>query len=362
MMKISLKQLTLFAVFAVTFWCGGLAQAAHVDGLYTADAELANSSSSARAKAFSAALAEVLVKVTGQENLPAEKAALFTNAGAFIQQYRMLDGGRISVTFDQRVLRRQLDAAELPVWSAERPAVVVWLAVDEGQGRRSLLGAAGGLSGSSVAVADSYRQALYESADKRGLPLILPLMDGEDLAQASFADVWGGFGDVMLAASARYSANVVLIGRLRLSGAKVQKVRWSMFVAGSESSEWVGELGDGPRVVADMLGQQLATFAAAADAITVTVRGINTLDDYARVLNYLRGLSIVERVGVSRVLAGAVEFSIAARSDSERLNRDISRGGVLDEWVGESADVTPVDSAATLASYRVADGLVYTIK
>lgn len=362
MMKISLKQLTLFAVFAVTFWCGGLAQAAHVDGLYTANVELADSSSSARARAFSAALAEVLVKVTGQENLPAEQAARFSNAGAFIQQYRMLENGQISVTFDQLVLRRELDAAELPVWSAERPAIVVWLAVDEGGGRRSVLGAAGGLFGNNVAIADSYRQALYESADKRGLPLILPLMDGEDLVQVSFADVWGGFGDIMLAASARYSANVVLIGRLRLSGAKVPKVRWSMFVAGTEGAEWVGELGDGPRVAADMLGQQLATFAAAADAITVTVRGINTLDDYARVLDYLRGLSIVERVHVSRVVAGAVEFSIAARSDSERLNRDISQGGVLYEWAGGSAEVAPAGSAATLDSYRVADGLVYTIE
>jgi hypothetical protein len=283
------------------------------------------------------------------------------NAAALVQQYRAIDGQRIAVTFDSAALRRQLDAADLPVWSAERPSVIVWLAIDEGQGRRQILGAASELS--SARLADEYRDTLYAAADARGLPIILPLLDGEDLSNVSTGDVWGGFGDVLLEASNRYSADVILIGRLRQAGTGGAQVRWSLFVAGSQTSEWAGDLAAGPRVTADLLGQQLATFAAGSGAIPLTVRDIVTLDDYARVLNYLRALPIVEQVDVARVVGGAVQFSVTARSDSERLDREIRRDRVLKPWTDSGAPTTTPETSNDWASYRVADGgLVYSIK
>ena len=168
---------------------------------------------------------------------------------------------------------------------------------------------------------------------------------------------------MLLDASRRYSADVILVGRLRQAGAEGAQVRWALFVAGSQTSEWVGDLAAGPRITADILGQQLATFAAEAGAITLTVRDIYTLDDYARVLNYLRSLSIVEQVGVSRVIGGAVEFSVTARSDSERLDRDIRRDRLLKPWSDTSAPAVTTENIGDWASYRVADdGLVYSIK
>ena len=360
-MNLSLKQLSLWVVFTVSLVLAGAAQATRVEGLYTAEVLLLQNTAAGRAEAFSLALAAVLVKVTGQEQLPEGKAAQFANAAALVQQYRAMEGQRIEVSFDPAALRRQLDAAQLPVWSAARPAVMIWLAVDEGQGRRGVLGTASELAQPNLA--NEYRDILYATADARGLPIILPLLDGEDLSKVSTGDVWGGFGYVLLQASMRYSADVMLVGRMRQAGVQGAQVSWSLFVAGSQTSEWLGDLAAGPGVTADILSRQLATFAAEADAITLTVRDIYTLNDYARVLNYLRSLSIVEQVGVARVIGGAVEFSLTARSDSQRLDRDIRRDGLLQPWSNSSSSAVTPESIGDLSSYRVADdGLVYSIK
>ncbi len=359
MMNLSVKQLTLFALFSLALAVVVTAEAARVDDLYVAEVALEENTGAARSAAFSKALNQVLVKVTGLEALPEEQAASFSNAAPFIRQYRILEKNLIQVTFDPVALRRQLDAAGLPVWSAERPVVMVWLAVDQGQGRRDLLGAAGMFSQDDSA--DRYRDSLYAAADARGLPVVLPLLDGEDLSKVSVADAWGGFGDVLVAASERYAADATLVGRLREVGAEGTQVRWSMYVAEERVSEWEGDVAAGPRVVADILAQQLATYAADADAITVTVRDIVSLEQYSRALRYLRSLSIVDQVGVSRVLGSAVEFSVTARSDSERLSRDIARGGVF-EAVETAAPAEPQEGNADWSSFRVAsDGLVFRL-
>ncbi len=363
-MKISLKHRLLFCVFLTLLALTGAAQAARVQGLYAAEVEVAANSSAARSAAFSQALAVVLVKVTGQNTVLERQRELFPDASRFIQQYRNLDSGRIWVQFERSAVRKVLDTAALPVWGPERPAVVVWMAIDEGQGQRSILGAADSSMGSNTGNADAYRETLTDRANARGLPLILPLLDAEDLSRISTADIWGGFGDVALAASKRYSSDVALVGRLRQVGSAGTQVRWSLFIAGSKKSEWVGGVADGPDVVADMLALQLATFAASADAIILTVKDVETLDQYATVLNYLRSLPVVEYVGVSRVLGTAVEFAVTSRSDSDRLDRDIRRGRLLHEWEGETSPPPVVSETGEpeWASYRVADGLVYTLK
>ncbi|MDG1462940.1 MAG: DUF2066 domain-containing protein [Gammaproteobacteria bacterium] len=359
-----MKHRLLFCSFLTLLVLTGLAQAARVQGLYSAEVELAANTANARSAAFSQALAEVLVKVTGQNAVVERQRELFPNASQFIQQYRNLDAGRIWVQFDERAVREVLDTATLPVWGAERPAVVVWMVIDEGQGQRSILGTADNSIISNVGNTDAYRKILIERANARGLPIILPLLDAEDLSQVSAADIWGGFGDVTLAASKRYGADVALIGRLRKSGSEGVQVRWSLLIAESKTPEWNGSIADGPDGVADILALQLATFAASADAIILTVKDMKTLDQYATVLNYLRSLPVVEYVGVSRVMGTAVEFAVTSRSDSDRLKRDIRRGNLLYELEVEAISPSIVSDTGETewSSYRLADGLIYSLK
>ena len=66
---------------------------------------------------------------------------------------------------------------------------------------------------------------MLEIAEKRGLPLAFPLLDTEDLQSVTFSDIWGGFDERIIAASKRYGANSILIGRVRPSSS--QSNRWT---------------------------------------------------------------------------------------------------------------------------------------
>ena len=37
------------------------------------------------------------------------------------------------------------------------------------------------------------RERILEIADRRGLPLVFPLLDTTDIQNVSFSDIWGGF-------------------------------------------------------------------------------------------------------------------------------------------------------------------------
>src|SRR5258706_15949695 len=76
------------------------------------------------------------------------------------------------------------------------------------------------------------RKELLAVADERGLPVTLPLLDVQDLRAVTFADVWGGFEDRVAAASARYRADALLIGRVR-PGLIGNQIEW-LLVVGAE--------------------------------------------------------------------------------------------------------------------------------
>lgn len=334
------------------------AHAVRVADLYSAEVELAENSSAGRNEAFRAALAAVLVKVTGQEAAAELRAELFPDPSRVLQQYRRVGSDRIRVAFNAYAVRQRLDEAGLPVWNAERPSVIVWLAVDEGVGNRTILGTntvAPGTDAEQAGRFDLWRDELREVANSRGLPLMLPLADAQDLSAVSFADLWGGFGDVVVAASARYSADVVLIGRARTAGAEGLRVRWTL-IADGRQQEWDGDIAAGPRVAADKLGAALATYAAAAGTISVTVGNLGSFDEYAAVLKHLRGLSIVESAGIARVNGDRVEFAVVARVDQDRLDREIRRAGKLRTWSGGAGSSS---GGGGLNEFRLGEGLRY---
>src|SRR5690606_30642667 len=145
-------------------------------------------------------------------------------------------------TLDGAAIERILRSANVTVWGNDRPLTLVWLAVDWGQGEREIVAAGDAPMDAEAALRIErnrlLRERVHEAATRRGIPVAFPLLDAEDLQQVNFADVWGGFDDRLLAASHRYGASSVLVGRLR-PGA-VGGNRWSWHF-GPEQREWSGE-------------------------------------------------------------------------------------------------------------------------
>ena len=336
------RVLLLLAIGAVwsTVLFSATATAARVTDLYAASGVLPAESESPLADAFNEALGKVLVKVTGRRDAAAPDylVTLFPDPAQLVQQYRREDRETIWARFDRNAIKRVLDGAGQPVWGADRPVILVWLALDAGRGRRSILRAESAADALPIRTdealtfdmeqLDEVRIVIVEAAEARGMPVLLPLVDAEDLSRLSFAELWGDFGDPVMAASARYGADAVLIGR-----ARGQRVRWTL-LQGDERIDWQGSLADGPNATADWLGGRLATYADSAGKIRLSVAGVNSLEDYGVLTSYLNSIAVVESFEVSRVNRDHIEFDVTVRGDADRLMRAMRGSRILQPITG----------------------------
>ena len=339
------------------------ATAVPVRNLYAASVALPAESSDPSNETFNDALGRVLVKVTGRRNASAPDylMRLFPDPEQVVQLHRREDQETIWVQFRRNAIKRVLDGEGEPVWGADRPEVLIWLALDAGRGRRSILPAESETDGlpirtdesltTDIEQADEARAVIMEAAEGRGVPVLLPLMDAEDLSRLSFAELWGDFSDTVMAASARYGVEVVLIGRARHAAAPGRQVRWTLLYE-NDRKDWQGDLADGPNRTADWLGARLATTADSVDKIRLSVAGVKTLEHYGQLRNYLNSIEVVELFEVSRVNGDYIEFDVTVRGDCDRLMRAM-RGSHIFQPV-TSMQPFSSDSPAS-PSYRPAE-------
>ena len=312
------------------------AQAVVVDRLYEATVPVADQSAAAQQQGLRDALAVVLVRASGR----LDAANLDADAARLVQQFRFeqqtvsdpVTGEprqqlNLWARFDAVAVQRALVERDVPIWGRERPAVLVWLAYDDGF-ERDLVAPE-----SPHGILD----ALTTTARLRGLPIIPPLMDLQDRAALPFSDVWGGFDDTITAASQRYRSDAILVGRVFRVDADRWGARWILYSDGVTSHRSTDEgaldavVADGVHWVADGFADRFSIVPdAAADGRTrVIVAGIDGIPDYASVLAYLRSLSPVAGVAVERVERDQVVFALELRGTTEQLERAIALGSRL---------------------------------
>ncbi len=320
---------------------------AKVSDLYKAEVQVFSQKRSERSLAMISALAEVLAKVSGQRDAVqvGDVAKAVKRPARFLQQYRYralsdadlqreLETSKpgsapqmVLFLFDKAAVDKVLRENGLPVWGATRPATLVWLAVED-EGRRYMVGS------DSV---EPLREQLQREAHRRGLAMLLPLMDLEDQRALSFADVWGGLRDSIDAASRRYRAEAVLVGRLYRPYGGEWQGQWTLLEGGFLQS-WRGVgvlptelLDEGVAGAVDVLASRYAPAAGQQQAgfLPVTVTDVRTLDDYARVSHYLKSLQQVSRVHAARVEADRITFELDVQGSPDSFSKTVSLGNVL---------------------------------
>ena len=331
----------------------GSANATRMPGLYGADVDSTGASGSGLDVAFDNALGQVLVKLTGlpEAGDPAKRKRLFPNPAALVQKYTVQPGNRLRVDFDPAAMRTALDSAGLPLWDVDRPLIVIWLAIDGGEQGRFILADDSvnnpELEGDSLA---EFQQTLLDVASQRGLPVVIPLLDAIDITRVTFADVSDEVREPIVAASERYGAEALLIGRASSLDINAQTVRWTL-IAGDEEASWDGTVASGPGEAANVLSRQLATYADGGGIQRVVVTGIGSFPQYGSVLEYLRSLPIVERASILRVDGQSMEFELEVRGDAERLRRTLDTSALL---VAESVPQGAASSSDLVYSLRTA--------
>jgi hypothetical protein len=159
---------------------------------YLVTVEITDRSTAAQRPALRKALEDVLIGLSGRalvlEDFKRQSRLPFRDS--LVQQFRYLEVPGppdnppkllLEVRFNVNLVRDLANQLGLPKWPLERGVTLMWVAVDTGV-RRELLGELGEhqeITGAAQAV-----------AFRRKMPLLMPLLDLDDLSQVGFSDVW----------------------------------------------------------------------------------------------------------------------------------------------------------------------------
>lgn len=306
------------------------ATAVPVRGLYEASVVVPDQSPQHRDPALRRALQSVLVRVTGQRD-PVAAASVVERASVLVQGYGYEaaptgTGLRLRAQFDPRAVDAALRALGLPVWGTNRLSHVVWIALrDDGQ-QRGLLDAAGIAARASAVAA---------TAEARGLPFTYPSLDAGERKLVGFNDLWSGNFAGVQGASRTYNANLMLVGRVGREGGRWLG-RWTLMNNTGASEEWASAhdtleqaLAAGVDELADRQAQRFATQTGSAREVRLQVAGVDSLQDYGRVLNYLRGLNPVRAAQIESARESELTLRLQVEGDPQTLSRLIIAGSVL---------------------------------
>ena len=337
------KALVIFC--CLSCFCPTFVDAVKVPGLYVAETAIMDQSAESRKAATRTCLRMVLVKLTGERYVSGKIALLpiLEQAEKFVQQYHYREIQietsepakspatelHLVVKFDEETLNKSLRDSGIPVWDKERPSVLIWLVIER-DNRRLFVG---------PEETPELLALLNERAQQRGVSILFPLMDLEDNARIQPSDVWGGFRGPITAASARYNADIILTASVLSPMRGIWEGRWRSYGDDRVNNEWMTEtdllevaLEEGIDGFIDTLATEFArtSIYTRLGDVEITVGDINSVEQYARLINYLKSLGSVSEIQVKEVRAGEVKLALTAHGGELVVVQTIGLGRTLE--------------------------------
>lgn len=308
------------------------ATAVELTNLFDGQVKVADQSDKARAVGEREALAEVLVRVSGSAAVldnPVVKEQL-GRASEFVIQFsygEAVDGQLpLQLRFDPARIDRLLRQANEPQWGPRRPQLLLWWVHESGAGRQVV----------SEGAAPEVWQALSAASVRRGVPLLLPLMDLDDSMAVTTADLWGQFLQPVLAASQRYRPDMVVIAKSYASGGS-NRLDWSLYPAAADATAKAQSSGSfsysaaAPVELLDQLAEKLAAIYAvrassggSGETLTLILTDVVSVADLAVAQRQLASLSAVSRVDVAALRGREVEFRLHLLGNEQDVLRALS--------------------------------------
>lgn len=333
----------------LTFWLGALVlltlaqgvSALSTESLYNAKVEIADRSFATRMRVMDQAMAQVIAKVTGSDiylENPTIKAAL-EDTDRYLQAYSYStlppETTYLHARFGVSTINQLLRSAGVPIWPANRPEVVVWLAYqdDQQQSRlvqqHDLLDETQPLSG---------WQQLQEAADAVGLPVVLPGPRADGALPALTArQLWAVDKDALSQSTRNYGADGWLAGRVVSTASGQWQIRWQ-YAQGSRQQAFDSQHPDLNQAMKDGLAQltrhlssiyAVSSNRAGGEALSVTVTGIDSFEDYAKVIRYLDGLAVINRYELTRVQSSQLAMTVYLNGSYGSLTTALSLDNYL---------------------------------
>lgn len=321
--------------------------------LYRTEVVLDQTVDNADAQARAEGMKEVIIKASGDREAvsnPVVQKALQQSAQYLAQlSYGQANGEQtLRMGFSAPHIRSLLSQAQLPVWPAARANLLVWL-VEEGPADRNIIWEH---SNSNVLA------QMQEQADKRGLPLTVPVGDFDDITGVAVSDLWGGFIQPVGQASQRYPVDAVLVVKAQSNG-----LRWTLY---DQKPATIGITRQAPLSgsnsgadAADKMINQISDYYAkksavvvaseSSQAIKVRFTELNDAVGFFTLENQLKKLSSVASLDILKIQGNQVTFNVHLLSTEQEFEQEVNRLGdlVQRESVTEQPQVVaPEDTTA----------------
>ena len=253
---------------------------------------------------------------------------------------------QLKLVFQADAIMSLLREAGAPYWQANRPGVLVWLAAQSG--------------GSKVLVnADAFPHQYAELAriaKARGIPLIQPLLDLEEMGRIDASDVWNTAFETINRASRRYDNGVSLVGKLSQASDKSWLGQWTLVYRGQrqvlpfKGQSLAAYFAQGADMAADAMA---ADYAVAANQqpqfgniLTIEVSGVTQHGDYVSLTEYLRKIPALKRLQLSRIEGERCYFTVDTADDISNIRSLIQ----LDKRLKPQASANSIYSSPSVSS------------
>jgi hypothetical protein len=329
------------------FFCVSVS-AVEVTDLYQDILVVEDKSRDARLDASRKALLNVLVKVSGDKN--ADENQIAQQRTKDISDYmlkfeydeRIPGTLKLLVKFEARKINALIKDLNLPLWGAQRPLVAIWLGIEDNRQRE-------------LVTQESYpqlEQLIYDKASRRGLPVVVPLLDLQDRRLVGVPEVWGNFSGPVEEASKRYSAERSITARMyQAFNSDNWVLDWRF--TNDEMFESNRITGYRQQIVAQMI-DDLAQGLAGEYAIdpnayyeqrtaNLTLKGTESFVDIELAKRRLMNLSVVTQAVILRKTPDSVEFELHHTGTVSDLKKALGLDNAFKDYVDPRAFYHIVD-------------------
>jgi hypothetical protein len=308
-----------------------------VPSIYQVEVPVISRAANVRSDAVKTALEQVLIKVSGNSHILETYPRLKTKmaqADDLVQEFAYVTPAQpstlqpyaLSVHFDPEGVDKLLQDAGSSEWGQTRPMLVVWIAY-EGANHPTEV----------VSSSENPVQNVFQaSAQKRGLPVVFPVMDVTELIQVTSADVLNKNLSVLQPASQRYSGNAILMGHLSQSAAGftsdwqlvMGNNQWSFTQAGRNMSDVFSGL---INQISDTLAKRYAAVVTpnVQAKLTLKVSNLKQQTDLAVLMKYLQQVTAVSDVQLQSVDGDQAVLNVNLHGTQAAFTQAVALGSNL---------------------------------
>lgn len=326
----------LIVALCFASWALVAAAGEEVD-LYRVEALVTSQAEAERNRAAREALAELLVRVSGDSQAPSlpPLAAALRRPASYLHEFRYassdqqleVDGqlrpaSLLVLRFSPQAIERLLRESGVPFWPANRPRLLIWSISQDEMGTYHRV------------PEDEALKSLRQRSRVRGQPLRLPEQDFEDRIALTNESLWELDAAEIRQASERYQADAVLAGRYQPAEDGTLQASWLLIEDTTElpfddSAATPAELF--ARVLdaaADYFARRYAIVPGDADDSSVVMRieGIHDFASYKQLQQYLEGLAMVRRLELLQVDRQSQLLRLSLDGDQSLLLKTLELG------------------------------------